>query len=109
MKKIYNKLVRDHIPEIIRQDKAEPKIRILEPAEYLSELFKKLEEEIKEAVMAKDDKQELMKELGDVYEVIEAIMGYYEIDKVEVMKLKDERKIKRGGFKKRIFLESVDK
>jgi predicted house-cleaning noncanonical NTP pyrophosphatase (MazG superfamily) len=50
-----------------------------------------------------------MKELGDVYEVIEAIMGYYEIDKVEVMKLKDERKIKRGGFKKRIFLESVDK
>lgn len=108
MKKIYNKLVRDKIPEIIRQNKAEPKTRILEQAEYLKELFRKLGEEVKEAVKAKNDKQALMKEIGDVYEVIGAIMDYYKIDREEVIKLKNERKIERGGFKKRIFLESVN-
>lgn len=105
---IYNKLVRDNIPEIIRQEKAEPQFRILEQEEYLEELFKKLEEEAKEAVGAMANKQDLIKEIGDVYEVIDAIIDNCGLDKEEIIKLKNERKIKRGGFNKKIFLESVN-
>jgi predicted house-cleaning noncanonical NTP pyrophosphatase (MazG superfamily) len=106
---IYNKLVRDNIPEIIKQEKGEPQIRILEPEEYLKELFKKLEEEAREAAGAKDNKQELLKEISDIYEIIDAIVDNCGLDKEEIMKLKNERKIERGGFDKKIFLESVDK
>lgn len=107
MEKIYKKLVRDNIPEIIRQDKAEPKTRILEQEEYLNELFRKLEEEAKEAVKARADKRKLMEEIGDVYEIIDAIIDNCGLAKEEIMELKSERRIKRGGFSKKIFLESV--
>ena len=105
---IYNKLVRDKIPEIIKQDKAEPIIRILEQEEYLKELFKKLGEEAREAAGAMANKKELTKEIGDIYEIIDAIIDNCGLDKEEIIKLKNERKIKRGGFEKKIFLESVN-
>ncbi|MFA6307197.1 MAG: nucleoside triphosphate pyrophosphohydrolase [Patescibacteria group bacterium] len=107
MEKIYNKLVRDNIPEIIRRDKAEPRIRILEQEEYLKELFRKLEEEAKETAEAGKNKKELMKEIGDVYEIIDAIIDNCGLDKEEIIKLKNQRKTERGGFEKKIFLESV--
>lgn len=109
MKKIYNKLVRDKIPEIIKKDKAKSKIRILEPDEYIIELFKKLKEEVEECGKAKENIKELMKEIADIYEVLGAIIKSYKLDKMEIKKLKQERREKRGGFTKRIFLESVDK
>ncbi|MDP2736885.1 MAG: nucleoside triphosphate pyrophosphohydrolase [bacterium] len=108
MEKIYNKLVRDNIPEIIKQDNAEPRIRILEQEEYLKQLFKKLEEEAREVAGAAANKNELMKEIGDVYEIIDAIIDNCGLDKEEIMKLKNERKIERGGFNKKIFLESIN-
>ena len=48
MKKIYNKLVRDRIPEIIRGAGKEPVTRVLDEKEYLHELIKKLKEEVAE-------------------------------------------------------------
>ena len=105
---IYNKLVRDNIPEIIKQEKGEPKTRILKQEEYLKELFKKLAEEVREMTEAKQNKQELIKEIGDVYEIIDAIIDNCGLDKEEIMKLKSERKVERGGFEKKIFLESVN-
>ena len=104
MKIIHNKLVRDNIPEIIKKDKAEPVIRILEHEEFLKELFIKLVEEAKEAVAAMDDKQELMKEIGDIYEVIDAIIDNCDLDKNLIMGIKNKRKVERGGFSKKILL-----
>ena len=46
--KIYNKLVRDKIPEIINKDNRKPITRVLNNEEYLSELNKKLQEEMNE-------------------------------------------------------------
>lgn len=105
---IYNKLVRDNIPEIIKQEKGEPEIRILGQDEFLKELFKKLREEAREATGVRADKQELMKEIGDVYEIIDAIIDNCGLDKDEIMKIKSARKTERGGFDKKIFLESVN-
>lgn len=109
MGKIYNKLVRDKIPEIIKADQGRaPKTRVLANEEFIVELLKKLKEEAKELAEVKDNKPELIKEIGDVYEVIDAIIEYYNLDREGIMKLKNERKQKRGGFKKKIFLESVN-
>ena len=106
MKIIYNKLVRDNIPEIIKADNSEPTIRILNDEEFIVELFKKIQEEYEELAQAKGNKLEMEKEIGDIYEVIDAIIDYYNLNKEAIIKLKQERKIKRGGFNKRIFLES---
>lgn len=108
MEKMYQKLVRDNIPEIIRQDGAEPKTRTLEQAEYLDKLLEKLEEEIIELQAARENKQDMAKEIGDVYEVLEAIIQAFGLSKEEIIKLQEERRQKRGGFDKKIFLESVN-
>ncbi len=77
-------------------------------AEYRQELAKKIVEEANEVLAAADDNQELIKEIGDVLEVIDAIVASYQLDKAEIGRVKEERKAKRGGFEQRIFLESTD-
>jgi predicted house-cleaning noncanonical NTP pyrophosphatase (MazG superfamily) len=108
MKKIFNKLVRDKIPEIIAADKAVAKTRTLQPEEFIKELFNKAKEEIEELIKTQEDKKEVMKEIGDVYEVLDAIIANLDLSKDEILKLQAERRDKRGGFKKRIFLESIE-
>ncbi len=48
MKKLYNKLIRDRIPEIIANVGHESKVRILHDDEYFTSLCKKLQEEVDE-------------------------------------------------------------
>jgi predicted house-cleaning noncanonical NTP pyrophosphatase (MazG superfamily) len=105
---IYNKLVRDNIPEIIKGNNKIPKLRILNDNEYKLELLKKLIEESKEVLEAKDNREELIKELGDLLEVIDSTIKAFNVDLEEVLILKNKRKIERGGFDKQIFLESVE-
>ena len=105
---IYNKLVRDLIPGIIKNDGRTPIVRILNKKEYKTELLKKLIEESKEVAEAGRNKKGLIKEIGDVMEVLEAIEKAYNLDKKEILKIKKVRKKKRGGFEKRIFLEKTN-
>ena len=42
MEKVYNKLVRDNIPEIILKDNCNPIIKILNDEDYKKELEKKM-------------------------------------------------------------------
>ncbi len=106
MAKIYNKLVRDRIPEIIEKDGEKPFVRILDEEEYKKELKKKIKEEVEELFLAENN-QDLIKEIGDVLEVLEYIEKSFGLDKEEILKVKEERKQKRGGFDKKIFLEKT--
>ena len=106
---IFNKLVRDKIPEIIKLDNSNPVVRILDENEFKIELIKKLREEMKEFIKAVDEKEEAEKEIGDVYEVIDAIIETYNFDKDKIIEIKKERKEKRGGFAKKIFLEKAER
>ena len=106
MKKVYNKLIRDRIPEIIIADGAEPKVRVLKKTEMFLESKKKILEEAKELIGA-EKKSEVANELADILELVETIA---ENKKIDLKILKSEQKSKRqkrGGFKKRLFLEYV--
>ena len=116
MKKIFNKLVRDKMIDIYKHD-VENKIsasaysvRYMEKEETLERLKDKLLEEAQEVFEAygKEDKSHLKEEIADVIEVIDAILYHNNISLEEVLKLRDLKKEKRGGFEKGLFLESID-
>lgn len=101
--KVYNKLVRDKIPEIIEADGKECKTRILSNDEYIAELETKLNEEVAEYQADKN-----LEEMVDVLEVLQAICMArgYSLAELEAMRAKKSEK--RGGFKEKIFLEYVE-
>ena len=105
MEKIYNKLVRDNIPDIIEKDNETPYIRILSDDEFIIELKKKIIEEAQEVFSSTDE--EIMGELADVYEILNelAIRNGKTIE--DIQKLALAKKAKRGGFSKKIYLEKT--
>ena len=100
---VYNKLVRDKIPDIIRSCGEIPNIRILEQEEYLSHLEAKLDEEVREYHRDKN-----AEELADILEVVYALAEALGCTKEELMEIYRHKHDDRGGFEKRIFLISKD-
>ena len=102
MEKKYHKLVRDRIPEIIRQSGNECEVVILSDSEYRQALRQKLIEEAGEAAEA--DEQDLVAELADLYEVIDAVMASFGISGDQLLAEKMKRREARGGFAQKIML-----
>ena len=98
---IYNKLVRDKIPEMIRQQGQEPVVRILEEDEYVRCLHQKLDEEVAE--FHRDLNGE---ELADILEVVLALAANMGISQEKLAEIYREKHIQRGGFADRVFLVS---
>ena len=101
--KIYNKLVRDKINEIMIENGANPITRILSDEEYLKELNKKLLEEVKEYLESGN-----LEELADIEEVILAILNTKEKTKEDLEEIRKNKVLKRGAFNKKLFLERED-
>lgn len=100
--KIYNKLVRDKIPEIIEESGKKCDTMIASKEEYTKLLEEKLKEEVNEFLKDKN-----LEELADVMEVLFGLahnLGYSEDELIEKrLAKKDER----GGFKEGIKLLKV--
>ena len=104
MKYVYNKLVRDKIPENI--DKIEGRkasYKILSDEEYLQELDKKLFEEAHEFV-----EEHSVEELADLMEVVSAIMKVQNISLEDVEKARKIKNDKKGKFEDKIYLIDVE-
>ena len=100
----YNKLVRDNIiNKINSKDGSVATYRVLDDKEYIEELNKKLIEEANEFI-----EENSIEELGDVMEVIESIMKVKNISWDEVIEVQDTKRDKNGGFRDRLYLESVE-
>ena len=107
MEKIYNKLVRDNIPNIIKDKNKEiPVTRILSDDEYKKELHKKLLEECNELISA-EIKSDVIEEASDVFEVLRAISESEGANIDTVIEASEQKRQIRGGFTKRIFLEKT--
>ncbi|WP_319801575.1 nucleoside triphosphate pyrophosphohydrolase [Mesobacillus jeotgali] len=105
--KVYNKLVRDRIPEIIHQSGKSFNIRTLSHEEYIKELRNKAFEEMNEYAQSASN-QEAAEELADLLEVMHSIAKVhgYTFDQIdEIRKRKAEE---RGGFRERIYLIDVE-
>lgn len=100
---IYNKLVRDKIPDIIRQQGEQPVVRILEDDVYTHCLEGKLDEEVAEYHRDKN-----IEELADILEVIFALADDLGASREELMNVYQKKNENRGGFAKRIFLISKE-
>ena len=103
---MYNKLVRDNIPDIIIKNGDKPITRKLDDLEFKKALEAKLEEEKNEVINSSG--KDRIEELADLYEVIIylAELEGSSIKDVEE-KAKEKRKV-RGGFKDKIFLIGVE-
>ena len=101
-KKIYNKLVRDKIPEIIKASNKTCFTEFLSDIGYIEMLDKKLNEEVLEYQESKD-----IEELADILEVIYsiAVAKGYGVEKLE--KARKEKVYKNGSFDKKILLKEV--
>lgn len=99
---MYNKLIRDKIPEIIEADGKSCETEILEDDEYLKMIDAKLDEEL-----AEYHKEQNLEELADLLEVLYAATKArgYSIEELECMRAKKAEK--NGGFKDKIFLKKV--
>jgi len=100
--KIYNKLVRDKIPEIIKENGKESHCHIAEEKEYLEAIKAKINEEVEEFY-----ETPCIEEMADILEVLRALGDCYGFDMDEIEKARVEKNRKRGAFKNRIILEKV--
>lgn len=98
----YKKLVRDKIPEIIKNKGAVPITHTASDDEYWLKLKEKLQEEADEFMKDNDEK-----ELADILEVVYAICDYKKIDIKKLEILRKKKAGERGGFKDRIILDET--
>jgi len=101
----YNKLVRDKIPDIIRSNGEEPITRVLSEEEYKIELEKKLQEEVNETLQATGSDR--IEELADMLEVMTSLAELEGKTLDDIIAIRNEKKEKRGGFQKRLYLSGV--
>lgn len=101
----HQKLVRDRIPEIIESNGHIVSSRTMLPAEYQTALFEKFVEEIKELLGASPENR--LDELADINEVLLSLASYYGYSADELQNATVNKRLQRGGFKNRVWLEST--
>lgn len=99
----YNKLIRDRIPEIIQAAGANCLVKKLNQVKYRHYLVEKLEEETKE-LKKFNNKKQLVNELIDLQEIIDAIAKEFKLNKNKLIKEQRAKRLKRGGFAQKLFL-----
>lgn len=100
--KIYHKLVRDRIPDIIKADGKTCVTEILPDEQYLEMLDAKLSEELAEYQESKS-----LEELADLLEVVQAVVNARGWTWEQLEQVRADKVTKRGGFEKKILLKKV--
>ena len=99
---VYNKLVRDKIPEIIETSGKMCTCETLPEDKYIVNLNIKLLEEVNEYL-----ESGTVEELADICEVMHAILAFMNIPLAALESVRLEKHKERGGFEKRLLLKEV--
>ena len=101
---VYNKAIRDKIPEIIKESGKNCNVKKLDNSEFLIRLEKKLVEELEEYQESKN-----VEELADILEVIYRISELKGVVSDELDKIRQKKAEQRGKFDDNLFLVDSDK
>jgi predicted house-cleaning noncanonical NTP pyrophosphatase (MazG superfamily) len=101
--KIYNKLIRDNIPEIMDAKGVGYSVRVLDEQEYIAKLNEKLQEELDEYHAAGEAEQ--VEELADLVELVYSILDAKGVSLEAFESIRLMKREKRGGFGKKLLLE----
>lgn len=104
---IYNKLVRDKIPEIIAKEGKTVKFRAVKGDELDEAMRKKILEEAAELASAKTDK-DIVEEAADLIEIVEAFLDRHVLIMHTVENRMSSKCREKGNFECGFLLESVD-
>lgn len=107
VRKTYNKLVRDNIIDIILKDNGTPSFKTLNNDDFKFALKEKFLEESKELKEA-TTKEDIINELSDILELVNALANISDINLDDLENKRLEKRNKKGGFDKKIFLEYSD-
>ncbi len=100
--RIYNKLIRDRIPEIIEKSGNKPVVEKVGEEKYISLLNEKLGEELKEYLESQS-----VEELADLVEVIYALLNSKRVSLKDFEAIRLQKATERGAFKERLLLKEV--
>jgi predicted house-cleaning noncanonical NTP pyrophosphatase (MazG superfamily) len=101
------KLIRDKIPEILREGNIVVSARRMEKDEYIRCLKDKLLEEAKETIKS-NTQNDFKEELADMLEVIHALIDAHNLSYQEIEDVRLQKKNEKGGFEERIYNASVE-
>jgi predicted house-cleaning noncanonical NTP pyrophosphatase (MazG superfamily) len=101
------KLIRDKMPEILAQRNIALDFHIMDHDHHLKGLKDKLIEEAHEVADAQT-KIELIEELADLQEVIDALLAFQGISKENLAQIQHAKRNHRGGFNKGVYSTSIE-
>ncbi|MDF2572276.1 MAG: hypothetical protein K0R55_3880 [Sporomusa sp.] len=99
---IYNKLVRDKIPEIITASGRRYTHHIAGDEEYIAKLKEKVVEELEEFSHTPN-----LEEAADILEAVYAIFKHHNLAFDDVEPIRLAKAAERGGFTDKVILEKV--
>ncbi|WP_020061057.1 nucleoside triphosphate pyrophosphohydrolase [Bacillus sp. 123MFChir2] len=103
---VYNKVVRDRVPEIILMSGKTYTSKKLSKQEYIEELSKIGVEEMREFA-SMQEREHALDSLADALEVIKALAKAEGVTLEEIERIRKEKEAERGGFEKGVYLVEV--
>lgn len=105
---LQNKLWRDKSIEIMESQGSKVHWRVLDDDNaFIEQLRKKLIEEAYEVASAKN-RNELVEELADLFEVIDTLITISQLDKNQIYDAQKTKREERGSFYARRFVETAE-
>lgn len=98
-----SKLVRDKIPEIIKDDGKIPRTHFADKKEFGGMLNKRFQEEAEEFIQIPS-----IEKMADIFEVITAINDFRGWKLEEVIKIQEKKREKKGAFRRRVILDGIE-
>ncbi|TSC77856.1 MAG: hypothetical protein G01um101429_927 [Parcubacteria group bacterium Gr01-1014_29] len=105
--KIFKKLIRDNMPDIMAAKGTPIRTRVLEDdAEFIAALENKLLEEVQEL---RNKEKPALVQIAYMEEILDALAKAYGIPPEDIAAERKRKMEERGGFEKRLFLEEEQK
>jgi predicted house-cleaning noncanonical NTP pyrophosphatase (MazG superfamily) len=93
------KLVRDKVPDVIRETGLDPRVRKVEASTDRRILLqRKIAEESREVIEASWSKDACIIEIADLYEVMIALLKYHDVTEEQMHVVRKKKFQERGGF-----------